>query len=59
MRAKGYTNVEAVNQILVQQVHCKSQKNKSNDTPCPKSVAALLLLALAAVATAANNRLAL
>jgi hypothetical protein len=56
MRAKGYTNVEAVDQILVQQVRCKSQKNKSNDIPHPESVAALSLLALATVATAASSR---
>ena len=46
MRAKGYSDVEAADQILVQQVCRKSQKNKPKDNPCPKSAAALLLLAL-------------
>ena len=59
MRAKGYTDVEAADQILVQQVHRESQKNKSNDTPHPKSAAASSLLALAMVATAASSRPAL
>ncbi len=54
MRAKGYSNVEAADQILVQQVRRKSQKIKPKDTPRPKSVAALLLLALATVATMAR-----
>ena len=49
MRAKGYTDVKAVDQVLVQQVRCVSQS-------CPKSVATLLLLALATVATAARSR---
>ena len=46
MRAKGYTDVEAADQILVQQVRRESPKNKSNDTPHPESAAALSLLAL-------------
>ncbi len=56
MIAKGYTDVEATNQILVQQVRRKSQKIKSNDTPRPESVAVLSLLALATLATAASSR---
>ena len=37
MRAKGYSDVEALDGTLVQQVHRESQKIK---TPCPESVAA-------------------
>ena len=59
MRAKGYTNVEAANRILIQQVRCESRPQKTNDTPRPESAAALLLLALAMVATAASSRPAL
>jgi hypothetical protein len=57
MRAKGYLDVEAVDQILVQQVRRESQKNKPKDTPCPKSVAASLLLALATFARMARPAL--
>ena len=56
MRAKGYSNVEASDRILVQQVRRESQKNKSNDTPRPESAAASSLLALAMVASAASSR---
>ena len=35
MRAKGYSDLEAADQILVQQVRRESQKNKSNDSPRP------------------------
>ncbi len=55
MRAKGYSHSEAANQILVQQVHRESPKNKSNDTPRPESAAASSLLALATVASAASS----
>ncbi len=44
MRAKGYSDAEAANRILVQQVRRESQKNKSNYTPHPESAAASLLL---------------
>jgi hypothetical protein len=54
MRAKGYSDVEAADQILVQQVRRESQKNRPKDTPCPKSAAALLLLALATFARMAR-----
>jgi hypothetical protein len=57
MRAKGYLDVEATDQILVQQVCCKSQKNKLKDTPCPESAAAPLLLALGNMATTARLEL--
>jgi hypothetical protein len=59
MKAKGYSDGEAANQILVQQVCCKSQKNESNDTPHSQSAAASSLLALATVTTAASSRPAL
>ena len=51
MRAKGYSDSEAADRILVQQVCRESQKNKSNDTSRPESAAASSLLALATVAT--------
>jgi hypothetical protein len=51
--------LEAADRILVQQVYRESQKNKSNDTPRPESVAASSLLALVTVASAASSRLAL
>jgi hypothetical protein len=57
MRAKGYSDVKAVDQILVQQVRRESQKNKPKGTPCPESAAASLLLALATVATTARPAL--
>ncbi len=57
MRAKGYSDVEAADQILVQKVHHESQQNKPKDTPCPKSAAALLLLALATFARMARPAL--
>ncbi len=59
MRAKGYSDAEAADRILVQQVRREPQKIKSNDTPRPESAAALSLLALATVAPAASSRLAL
>ena len=59
MRAKGYSDAEAADRILVQQVHPESQKNKSNDNPRPESAAASSLLALAMVASAASSRPAL
>jgi hypothetical protein len=49
MRAKGYSDVKAADQILVQQVGRESPKNKSKDTPCPKCAAASLLLAHASI----------
>jgi hypothetical protein len=59
MRAKGYSDLEAADRILVQQVRRESQKNKSNDTSRPESAAASSLLALATVASAASSRPAL
>ena len=56
MRAKGYSDSEAADQILVQQVRHESQKNKSNDTPHSESAAASSLLALATAVTAASSR---
>jgi hypothetical protein len=56
MRAKGCTDVEAADPILVQQVRPESPKHKSNDTPPPESVAASSLLALATLATAVSSR---
>ena len=51
MRAKGYSDAESADRILVQQVRRESQKNKPKDTPHLESAAALSLLALATVAT--------
>jgi len=59
MRAKGYSDSEAGDRILIQQVRRESQKNKSNDTPRPESAAASSLLALATVASVASSRPAL
>ena len=60
MRAKGYSDAEAADRILVQQVRRESQKIKSNDAPHPESAAASSLLALATVASsAASSRPAL
>ncbi len=58
-RAKGYSDAEATDRTLLQQVHRESQKNKSNDTPCHESAAASSLLALATVASVASSRPAL
>jgi len=57
MRAKGYSDVEAVDRILVQQVRRESQKKAPKDTPRPESAAASSLLALATVATTARPAL--
>ena len=57
MRAKGYSDVEAADRILVQQVHRESQKKAPKDTPRPESAAASSLLALATVATTARQAL--
>ncbi len=46
MRAKGYSDVEAVDRVLVQQVRHESQKKTPKDTPRPEPVAASSLLAL-------------
>ena len=54
MRAKGYSDVEATDRILVQQVRRESQK-KAPKEPRPKSAAASsLLVALVTVATTAR-----
>ena len=57
MRAKGYSDVEATDRILVQQVRRESQKKAPKDTPRPESAAASSLLALATVATTARPAL--
>ncbi len=46
MRARGYSDDKAADQILVQQMHCESQKNKVKNTPCAKTVAAAAMLIL-------------
>jgi hypothetical protein len=56
-RAKGYSDVKAANQILVQQVCRESQNIKPKDTPRPESAAASSPLALATVATMARPAL--
>jgi hypothetical protein len=58
MRAKGYLDVEAADRILVQQVRRESQKKTPKDTPCPKPVTALLLLALSTTANVGRAALA-
>ncbi len=58
MRAKGYSDVEAADRILVQQVRRESQKKTPKDTPCPESAAALLLLALSPTANVGRAALA-
>jgi hypothetical protein len=58
MRAKGFSDVEAVDQILVQQVCRESQKKTPKDTPCPESAAALSLLALSTTANVGRAALA-
>jgi hypothetical protein len=50
MRAKVYSDVEAIDQILAQKVHRKSPKNKVENTPCAETVAA------AAAMLALSNR---
>ena len=40
MRAKGYSNAKATDQILIQQVRCEARKIKGGDVPHPKSAAA-------------------
>ena len=57
MKAKGYSNVKAGNRILAQQVRHEFQKIKAENTPCPESAAALLLLTLATAAMAARPAL--
>ncbi len=57
MRAKGYSDVEAADRILVQQVRHESQKKTSKDTPHPEPVAALSLLALSTTANAGRAAL--
>ena len=57
MRAKGYSDVEAADRILVQQVRRKSQKKAPKDIPRPESAAASSSLALATVATPARPAL--
>ena len=56
---KGYSDAEAADRILIQQVRRESHKNKSNDTSRPESAATSSLLAMATVATAASSRPAL
>ena len=53
MRIKGYSNVEATNQSLQQQVRCKAEKLKGEAIPCPPvpvAAAASSLMALSATA---------
>ena len=57
MREKGYSDAEAADQILVQQVRREAGKIKGGDVPHPKSAAALPLLALATVAATARPAL--
>ena len=57
MRAKGYSYAKAADQILIQQVRRNARKVKGGDESQPESAAALLLLALATVATTARPAL--
>ena len=54
MRAKGYSDDEALNQTLLMQVHRESHKIETKNTPCLESAAVLLLLTLAMAVTAAR-----
>ena len=45
-RAKGYSDVDAMNRILIQQVRRESPKNKAENSPRPETVAAAAMLAL-------------
>jgi hypothetical protein len=57
MRIKGYSPSKASNRALQMQVHCEVEKIEGEagpDPPAVKVVAALLLLALATVATTAR-----
>jgi hypothetical protein len=58
MRAKGYSDVEAADRILVQQVRRESQKKTPKDTPRPDPVAASSLLALSTTANVGRAALA-
>jgi hypothetical protein len=58
MRAKGYLDVKATDQILVQQVRRESQKKTPKDTPRPEPVAASSLLALLTTANVGRAALA-
>jgi hypothetical protein len=59
MRANGYSDVEAVDQILAQQVRRQSQKNKVENAPCTETVAtAAAMLALSNMTTAVRLLLA-
>ena len=57
MRAKGYSDAKAADQILIQQVRRKVGKVKGGDEPQPESAAVLSLLALATVVTTARPAL--
>jgi len=46
MRAKGYSDVDVMNQILIQQVRRESQKNEAENSPRPETVAVAAMLAL-------------
>ena len=60
MRIKGYSNVEAANQLLQQQVRCEVEKLKGEAIPCPPApVAAAASLLMALLATANMGRPAL
>jgi hypothetical protein len=58
MRAKGYLDVDVMNQILIQQVRRESQKNKSENSPRPETVATAAMLALSNKTTAVGLVLA-
>ncbi len=57
MRAKVYSDVEAVDQILAQQVHHKAPKNKVENTPRAETVAtAAAMLALSNIGQGHDRR---
>ena len=58
MRARGYSDVDVMNRILIQQVHRESQKNKAGNSPRPETVAAAAMLALSNKTNAMGSVLA-
>ena len=58
MRARGYSDVDVMNRILIQQVRRESQKNKAGNSPRPETVAAAAMLALSNKTNAVGSVLA-
>ena len=54
MRIKGYSNVEAANQSLQQQVRREAEKLKGEAIPCPPAPVAAAVSSLMALSATAN-----